>query len=576
MTEIPQVVPPPPPSDDPWEVAAREFDPRSDYYAHPELWVNEKLGEFVWSKQVETMYSVRDNRYTAVMACHGPGKSFILARIMAKWIDEHPEGEAFVVSTAPTSAQISAILWRELIKTHKKGGLVGRIVSSGFPEWKLPDGEIVGYGRKPADYDDAAFQGIHALHVLVVIDEASGISQKLFDSVDALVTNTNGRVVAIGNPDDPTSHFAEICKPDSGWNVIRIDGLRTPNFNRETVLGLECPQCKRVGSSETLLARLFREEAIPFSTEPIPDDLVPRLVHPLWVEERLHRWVGRATQAQSISKMASQSALFTAKVRGLFPTSASEGVIPLGWCEAAMQRWQDWFDAGQKPPSGVARHGVDVAGKGDDETAIAIRVGNVTLEVRKYRHADTMEVASYVTAAMNPYREMEPIAIVDAIGIGAGVVDKLREMDEPVHPFTASGSATHLTDRSGEFKFADLRAAAWWNMRELLDPSRGSTIMIPNSEVLKADLTTPRWKLLAGAKIRVESKDDLKERLGRSTDEGDAVVQAHWLDAASTAGEDGSVSWWDGLTEEELISWGVEGMDLDDIGLSLPSDREGW
>lgn len=556
---------PPPPTgpSDPWEVAALMFEPQPDFNLFPHLWGEHRLGEFWWSKQREILDSLRDFRYTAVQSCHDAGKSFIAARAAAKWIDQHPLGEAFVVSTAPTSAQVGAILWREMIKAHKKGDLPGRIVSSGYPEWKIDGGEVVGYGRKPADYDQAAFSGIHARYVLVIIDEACGVDKGLFDAVDTLVTNEDARVLAIGNPDDPTTQFANVCKPDSGWNVIRIDGLRTPNFTRERVAEFRCRDCEKVGQNETLLARLFREENIPFTEEEVPEDLRPMLLSPLWVEERLHRWVGRATENQSLSDMANQSALFVAKVRGLFPDSNTEGVIPLGWVERAMQRWRDWQDRGSPPLQGRHIIGADIARQGDDETALAVRVGPAIIEIRKHRQADTMESTGFITGLLNAHTdELSPdtIAVVDAIGIGAGVIDRLREMSKPVYAFTASATAKGLEDRSGEFGFANLRAAAWWNMRELLDPSRNSDVMLPDSEVLKADLTAPRWRVISGAKIQIESKDDIKKRLGRSTDEGDAVVQAYWLDSGVATGLEDSVSWWDDLTSEEIVSWGVEGM----------------
>lgn len=574
-------LPPPPPTDDPFEAAARFFDPKSDYHSHPHLWGEEKLGEFWWSAQREIAASLRDNRYTAVKSCHDAGKSFIAARMIAKWIDQHPEGEAFVVSTAPTNAQVKAILWRELGKTHKKGKLTGRIVASGYPEWKLDDGELVGYGRKPADYDQSAFQGIHARWVLVVIDEACGIDANLYNAVDALVTNEYARVLAIGNPDDPTSHFAEICKPDSGWNVIRIDGLRTPNFTRAGVAGLDCFQCRKAGHEETLLARLFREENIPFSEEEIPEHLRPMLLSPLWVEERLHRWVGRPGSSHRLADMANQSALFTSKVRGLFPDSNTEGVIPLGWVELAMARWRDWRDQDSPEPPGRSIIGADIAGQGEDETSFAVRKGNITKEIRKYRMADTMEVTGHLVGVIDSMSRFEPIAIVDAIGIGAGVIDRMREMEKPVLPFTASASATHLKDRSGEMGFKNARAAAWWNLRELLDPSRNFQIALPDDEMLKADLTAPKYKVLSGAKIQIESKEDIRKRLGRSTDAGDAVVQAHWLDAdAEGAGaeNDGTVSWWRDLHEDEVSSWGIDAESvLESIGRTSDyADREGW
>lgn len=547
---------------DPFAFAATLFEPPPDYYGNPALWGSSKLGEHWWSMQVAIMESIRDNRYTAVPSCHNAGKSFIAARAIAKWIDTYPPGEAFVVTTAPTAAQVSAILWREIGKAHKKGKLAGHITGAGYPQWKL-DGELVGYGRKPADYDDSAFQGIHARYVLVVLDEAGGIPSSLYDAADALATNENARVLAIGNPDDPTSQFATICKPDSGWNVIRIDGLLTPNMTEAGVARLlepgQCKQCRDIGASEPLLARLFREEGLAYSEEEVPDDVRPMLLSPLWVEERLHRWVGRVPNDQSLAVAASQSAIFTAKVRGQFPSSGSEGVIPLAWVERAMDRYAEWVEKGRPFPEGRQIIGADIAGTGKDESCLALRRGNIVMEMRKFPHADTMEVTGHIAAAL---QDSDAYPVVDAIGIGAGVVDRLREQGLSPLAFVASHSAKGMLDRSGEFGFQNLRSAAWWNLRELLDPSRGATLALPPSEMLKSDLCAPRWKVLSKGIIAVESKDEIRKRLGRSTDEGDAVVQVTWPDATpldTGAVSDGALSWWEDA-EDGVLSWNVEGL----------------
>jgi hypothetical protein len=118
---------------------------------------------------------------------------------------------------------------------------------------------------------------------------------------------------------------------------------------------------------------------------------------------------------------------------------------------------------------------------------------------------------------------------VDVIGIGAGVVDRLRELGCTVIPFNAA-AATQVRDRSGELGFANLRAAAWWSLREMLDPANGIGVALPPDDMLIGDLTAPHWRVLSGGKIKIESKDDIYKRLGRSTDDGDAVVMAFAFD----------------------------------------------
>jgi hypothetical protein len=102
--------------------------------------------------------------------------------------------------------------WRYIGQAHRKGSLSGRITLD--DEWYMGPGgkELVAFGQKPADHDQSAFQGIHALNPLILVDEACGVPKSIFGAVDALATNSDARVLAVG-PDDPTSHFATICKP---------------------------------------------------------------------------------------------------------------------------------------------------------------------------------------------------------------------------------------------------------------------------------------------------------------------------------------------------------------------------
>jgi hypothetical protein len=96
--------------------------------------------------------------------------------------------------------------------------------------------------------------------------------------------------------------------------------------------------------------------------------------------------------------------------------------------------------------------------------------------------------------------------------------------------FNAAGQ-TGRRDSLGQFRFLNDRAAAWWNMRELLDPSQagGSKVALPDDETLIEELVAPKWVHHVGGKIKVEGKDDIKRKIGRSTDAADAVIHAFWV-----------------------------------------------
>lgn len=546
------------------EALIERWDDERSYARRPDAWVQERAQEDMTVAQKAICASVVEHRYTAVPSAHDLGKSFTASRIGAWWIDSHIPGEAFLVSTAPTAAQVGAILWREIGKVHRRAKLRGRITRAGYPQWHLND-ELVGYGRKPADYEESAFQGIHARYVLVIMDEAGGIARHLFDAVDALATNEFARVLAVGNPDDAGSHFASVCKPSSGWNVIQLDGLRSPNMSEAAIIGAEADGFGWDNPRYPLTAALMDAEGIDFSDEVIPPQLAPMLLSPLWVEERLQRWGGlsrtahidldKATLQAAVRRRAEQSPLIQAKVRGIFPTNTATGVIPLGWVQYAVNRWNDLprhlvdserghagsidIAAMRQPSSKVV--GVDVAYTGADETCIAIRHGEIVTALHRYRHADTQETAEYAAAHLS---EPDSLAVVDVIGIGAGVYDSLRRWHRKANPVTGqrlpgraipfnASAASVKTDKIGEFRFRNDRAAAWWNMRELLDPSRGSMIALPDDERLIEELVAVKYEHLIGV-IKVESKDEIKVRLGRSTDTADAVIQAFWTRAFSS------------------------------------------
>lgn len=144
------------------------------------------------------------------------------------------------------------------------------------------------------------------------------------------------------------------------------------------------------------------------------------------------------------------------------------------------------------------------------------------------RQADLVHLAELVVNRVPTHGT----AIVDSIGVGAGVLANLNRVKSiKSYGFVAS-ERTKRKDRSGEFGFINKRSAAWWNLREMLDPVNGDNLALPDDDLLLGDLTSPRWREAAGGKIQIESKDEIRKRLGRSTDSGDSVVMAFWEEKA--------------------------------------------
>jgi len=174
-------------------------------------------GIHLWSRQRAIAASVETSKRTAVRAGHAVGKSFLAAVAAAWWTDTRPAG--LVISTAPSVQQVHGVLWEEIRGLHRRLALPGRTTLN--DTWMVGD-RLAAFGRKPADaaagsdFDPSTFQGYHRTDgVLVVIDEAGGVPEWLWDAVETVTTGDNCRILAIGNPDNPGSHFAAVCSP--GW-----------------------------------------------------------------------------------------------------------------------------------------------------------------------------------------------------------------------------------------------------------------------------------------------------------------------------------------------------------------------
>lgn len=448
--------------------------PTQVYEVDPVRWVNERLQYQLWSKQKQIIESLRDERRVAVHTAHAVGKSLTAAAAACWWIDTHPAGEAFVVTSAPTHVQVQAILWREMNRLHNRGQLRGRM---NLLEWYLGN-ELVAMGRKPQDYASDAFQGIHARYVLVVFDEATGMAKPLWDAASTLTANTYSRFLAIGNPDDPHGEFARVCRDGSGWCVIHIGWEDTPNFTGEPV-------------SELVAASLISQE---------------------WVDEKKHDW-------------GEDSALFTSKVRGRFPRDSERGVVPHSW--AVKCRYL------QLPEDGRRCAGLDVGGSDDgDRTVLRERVGPKLGREETWNESDPMKLVGEIALRLEEWGTER--VVVDVIGVGWGVAGRLRELSRK---HSLSTETTHSAEvikfnasqRSTQpDRFVNRRAELHWEVgREL------SRLELWDLENLDDDalveLTESKYEIVdSRGKVKVEAKKDVARRLGRSPDRGDAVLMAYW------------------------------------------------
>jgi hypothetical protein len=240
-----------------------------------------------------------------------------------------------------------------------------------------------------------------------------------------------------------------------------------------------------------------------------------------WAEDRKRQW-------------GADSAAYINRVLGDFATPEADGVISLRLIERANELWAEWEESGRK--GSFVGLGVDVARYGKDKTTIAHRFDTSGLKVISkidyYVKKSIMETTGFVKGILDLFKS--GFAVVDVVGLGAGVVDRLREQKKKVVAFN-SGTKTDARDKSGELGFTDLRSASMWALREMLEEEE---VALPDDDLLTGDLTAPHWKVMSGGKIHVESKEKLRERIKRSTDSGDAVMQILTTSGAFTSWED--------------------------------------
>lgn len=451
--------------------------PQLRWRRDPVSWATERAGVELWSKQREILEAVRDHPRVAIRSCHSAGKSYTMGLLTCWWLDTHPMTQARVISTAPTSKQVDAVLWNEINQHHQRLNLQGH---TNKREWYFGK-FLAGLGRKPPDHVEAAFQGLHAKYLLVLFDEAYGIPKHLWDEGSSLASNEFARQVAVGNPDGP-GEFEEMCRPESGWHVIHISYEHTPNFTGESV----------------------------------SDHLRSMLISPGWVEDRRRKW-------------GESSALFQSKCCGNFPTQGSPWqVVPQAWASRARFT--------ELPPTvnDAYEAGVDI-GAGNDRTVVAIRRGGRVEHIQEFVHPDPVQTVGNIVALLREWRVKT--VKVDSIGVGWGVYGSLKgesshhgaahpSHDAQVIPINVSMSPTS----GNEDRFLNRRAQMWWDVgREFSRLKRWDFTELPTDQCdeLIRELTMPDYAIMnSKGKVKIEPKEDIIKRLGASPDLAEAVLLA--------------------------------------------------
>jgi hypothetical protein len=196
-------------------------------------------------------------------------------------------------------------------------------------------------------------------------------------------------------------------------------------------------------------------------------------------------------------------------------------VIPTAWIEAAQARWTP-----RAPRGTMTAIGVDVAQGGNAWTVAAARYGAWFAQLERKPGKECQSGADVAAMVVRIRRDNCPVVVDVGGGWGAEAVGALERNGIPTVSYLGN-KPSQATTREGKLRFFNKRAEDMWRLREELDPGQqfGSAVALPPGAQIKADLAAPHWTLTARG-IKVEEKEEIMKRLGRSTDDGDAIVMA--------------------------------------------------
>ena len=197
----------------------------------PLWWIHKVLDVELWDLQKQVIESVRDNPRTSVRSCHGIGKSFIAGNAALWFLYNHPF--SIVITTAPTWRQVEKLIWKEIRSSVRKSKLyLGGELAKKSPELQIVQDEWVALGLSTNQPD--RFQGFHARHIFVIVDEGSGVKEDIYEAIEEVLTSAHCRLLLLGNPTLIGGTFYRSHR-DPGWKTFHVSAWSSPNFTEFTI-----------------------------------------------------------------------------------------------------------------------------------------------------------------------------------------------------------------------------------------------------------------------------------------------------------------------------------------------------
>ena len=427
------------------------------YYADRVAFVQNVLGITPQPWQVEILQALdQGETRIAVRSGHGVGKTALLAWSMVHFLlTRHP---CKIAATAASSPQLFDALASECKRWIRKmeerqPALKGLLVvlSDRIDLGVAPESAFITFRTSRIETPES-LAGIHSPNVLLIADEASGIPNTVFEAAGGSLSTPGSICMLTGNPTRNSGFFFDVhTKLSDVWRCWRVGCDVSSLVSRDYILDV---------------AKIY----------------------------------GEASNAYRV------------RVLGEFPLHEEDTLIARGLVEESIGR-----DVALAPLNAPMLWGLDCARFGDALSGLAKRRGNHLVEpVRVFRGLDTMQLVGAIKAEYDgAMGEMRPQDIaVDAIGLGAGVADRLRELGLPALAVNVSEAPSFSNANAQR-----LRDELWLNARDWFGSRQ---VRRPPDEALVQELTTPRVSYMSTGKLKVEGKEEMRRRGVSSPDRADA------------------------------------------------------
>lgn len=438
------------------------------YMLMPDLWIEDTTEETPWELQRTILQALAVERRVAVASANATGKSWLAARAVCWFMNMFDP--AVVVTTAPTARQVRHILWKEIHAAHDRAKYRGHDLGGELLTliWKFTE-EKFAIGFATRDYDPDTFQGLHSTNLLVVVDEAAGITEAVWEGIKSILRGANTHLVAIGNPTCLSGTFYEAFQPENAgrWWTANISAFDTPNIKQGRVK-------------------------------------IPGLVTLEDIEDARQDW-------------GEGSFLWEARILGRFPRVTTDTLIPLADVEVAAQQ--------EFQPAGDVEVGADIGWFGDDETVFIARAGPCAFDYASYGQQGTMDTTGLLVQFLRKHHARR--VKVDVVGYGAGVYDRLRELQDQgdlpgwleIIPMNAGAKA------EDSLRYANA-GSEWWGRlaKRLADRQIGGPAFAVKRT--QAQLASRKRGYTSSGQMRLEPKEKMRARGGKSPDWGDAIAMA--------------------------------------------------